>query len=109
MPRSSRPGETALIMFAVVGKLRGKHSFFVGKRLQAAAIKLDGKKLPLAWVILITAKENYVCRLVDSIHSQHFEVALGNLPLQIRFGLKRILLVEAVEIKMGVAVAPAKS
>ena len=64
--------------------------------------------MPLPRIVFVGGEENRARGFIDSFDSQHFEVALSELPIQFRFGGQRILLIEAVEIQMRVPIAPAR-
>ena len=64
--------------------------------------------MPLSWIVFVASEERNSCRFVDRLHSQHFEIARSQLPLQLCLSSQRILLVETIQIQMRVPIAPAR-
>ena len=75
---------------------------------ETRAIEFHGKHLFLPGIALVGGEIDEPGILVDSFHSHHFKLALCELSFELRLGGQRVLLVEAVQIKMGVAIAPAR-
>src|ERR1700739_677914 len=76
------------------------------KSAESRAIEVHRKDVPLPVVSLIGDEVDGI--LVHRLDRLDFIVALLELPLQLRIRHKRILLVEAVEIKMRIAIPPAR-
>src|SRR5437660_8732061 len=66
------------------------------------------KDLFLARIALVASEIHQARIRIDSFHSHHFELALGELPLERRLGVQRVLFVKAIEIKVGVPIAPTR-
>ena len=103
-----RAPEHALIVFAIVGEIAGINTLIMGELLCPAPIQLDGKDLALPRVALSRIKKHCACGFIDAFNSQHFEVAFGELPLQLGVGGHGIFFIEAVVVEMHVAVAPTR-
>src|SRR3984885_16033813 len=95
-------------MFAILGKLSGVHSFITRELLQARSIQLDREDMPLPGIVLVGGEKNSARRFVHSFDSEHLEIALRELSVQLRFPAERVLLIKAVEIQVSVPVAPAR-
>ncbi len=102
------PKEHVRIVLPVVAEISNVHPLFRGQRLESRAIQLHRENMHLPRIIFIRREEHRPRSLVHALNSQHLEVALGQLPLQLRIRGHRILLVKAVQIEMHVAVAPAR-
>jgi hypothetical protein len=62
----------------------------------------------LSRIIFVARKKDSARRIVDALDPQHFKITLGYRAFQLRFCCQRILFVKAVEIQMGMPVAPTR-
>jgi len=77
------------------------------QHLKVAAVKLHATEMTLAGVVYVGGYKQGATVLVNSLNIKNFKIAFCNLVLQSGFRGKRIVLIKPVEIKVGVAVAPA--
>src|SRR5579859_4267785 len=96
------------IVLAIVAELGVVLALFGRESLEVRAIELNGKNLPLPRIVFVRFKEHRARRLVSASDAQYFEVALRELPLQLRTGGHGILLVKAIQVDLHGSIAPAR-
>ena len=93
-------------MLPILRETSRVHSLFTCELLHARSIQFHGTDMLLPRVTRVGEEEHTARRFVDSLNSQHFEVAMRKLALKFRVSAHRVLLIEAVEVEMHVSVAP---
>src|SRR6185437_11814240 len=99
-------------MIHVVASVRSKAGFMgpglsLAENLKAAAVQLHATQMPLARIIGIGGDVQGSGIVIDSVDGEDLKVTFGDLVLEPGFPGKRVVLIERVKIKVGVAVAPA--
>ena len=82
-------------------------SVFLGNPLLARPIQLYREQIPLSLVAFVGRVEDGTARLVNFINPDNFKIAPRQLLLKLCCRTRRISFAEAVEIKVGEAIAPA--
>jgi hypothetical protein len=71
------------------------------------SIELRRIKLPLPRIIFVAREINDAGTFIHRLNAKHLEIALRDLMLELGIRRQRIRLVEAVEIKLRMPIAPA--
>src|SRR5215470_183501 len=103
--RRQNRGEQVHPVLAVVGEIGEVYTLVRCQTAKIRAIEFHCEHMLLVKISLIRGEVNRV--IVHSLHAEHFVISLFKLPLQFCFSGKRILLVEAVQVKMSITIAPA--
>src|SRR5260370_16650185 len=91
-------------MLAIVGEVRKMPALVRGQAVEVRALELHREHVLLVDVALIGSEIDRI--VIHSLDAQNFVFALFQLTLELRIRGERVLLVEAVEVQVGVAVAP---
>src|SRR5208282_4881856 len=105
--RRHQGGEFVDEMLAVVGEYSVMGSIFLGDGFEARAVQLHRIDVAFAGIVLVTSEIDYSGIVVHRLDAEHFEIALGELALQLGLRRDRVLFVETIEIELGGAIAPA--
>ena len=95
-------------MFPIVSKSRFVAAFFPRDQFKTGSIDFYRTELLLAGIVSVTGEVNNPDALVNSRDIKHFKIALRKLAFKLSLAGQRILLVEAVEVKMSMSIAPAR-
>ena len=95
------------IILAVVREIRCVVTRFRRQGEHAGAIEFDGIKLLLSRIVFVGVEEHATGIGVHAVDGRYFVVSTFKLALQLGVGGERIAAIEAVEIHVRVAVAPA--